>query len=332
MATLGSSNLTLADHAKILDPTGKVARVVELLDQMNAVYQDSVWKEGNLPTGHRVVVRKSLPSPSWRRLNQGVSPTKATTEQIDEYCGMLEDWSEVDKDLAELNGEVNAFRLQHARAHLEGIVQEWSSTFFYGNHDTAQEEFTGIAPRYASAASGDTIQNVIDAGGSQSDNTSIYLVGWGDPVYCVYPKGSKAGIFHENLGLQTVETSTGPGGGKMRAYQDHWQLKGGLCVEDWRFIVRIGSIDISSLIADGAGSSVKLMEYMLKAVHRLPRLEGITPAFYMNRTVGEMLDVQAMNKSNLYLMAGNEEGKRKLSFRGIPIRICDAITETESLV
>lgn len=332
MATLGANVLTLTDWAKQLDPNGRCADVAELLAQKNQILDDMVWQEGNLPTGNRIVVRTSLPSPSWRRLNEGVASTKATTAQVDEHCGMLEDWSEVDKDLAELNGNTAEFRMKQAAPHIEGLNQEFSQTLFYGNHLTAEKEFTGIAPRYATIGNTEG-QNMIDAGGSGSDNTSIYLVGWGpSTVYGIFPKGSKAGIMHEDLGLVTVQTSTSAGGSRMRAYQDHWQLKAGLCVEDWRYIVRVGSIDVSSLVADGAGASVKLMEYMLKAIHRLPNLEGIRPVFYMNRTVREMLDIQAMNKSNLLLNIGKEEGQLKTSFRGIPLATCDQIVETESLI
>jgi len=104
MSTLSTNVLTLADWAKRLDPDGKVPAIVELLAQTNDLLMDMQWIEGNLPTGHRTTVRTGLPTVAWRLLNQGVQPSKSTTAQIDEACGMLEAWSEVDKDLAMLNG------------------------------------------------------------------------------------------------------------------------------------------------------------------------------------------------------------------------------------
>src|SRR5207344_1383596 len=100
MPALGTGNLTLADQAKRTDSTGKVAAIVELLQQSNEILDDMVWKEGNLETGHRT----GVPAVAWRLLNQGVIPSKSTTAQIDEQAGMLEAWSEVDKDLIMLNG------------------------------------------------------------------------------------------------------------------------------------------------------------------------------------------------------------------------------------
>ena len=111
MATLSTSNLTLADWAKRSDPDGRVPIVAELLSQSNEILDDCVFKEGNLPTGERVVIRTGLPSVYWRALNQGIPNSKSTTAQIDEACGILEARSEVDKDLAMLNGNTAQFRL-----------------------------------------------------------------------------------------------------------------------------------------------------------------------------------------------------------------------------
>jgi len=194
MATLGSNVLTLADHAKRLDPDGKVPSIVELLSQSNEILDDMLWMEGNLPTGHRTTVRTGLPAVAWRLLNQGVQPSKSTTAQVDEQCGMLEAWSEVDKDLAMLNGNTAAFRLSEAQAFIEAMNQEMASTLFYGNAGLTPEEFTGLSIRYSDPAAVNG-QNVIDAGGSGSDNSSIWLVAWGgQTVHGIFPKGSKAGL------------------------------------------------------------------------------------------------------------------------------------------
>ena len=333
-ATLATTAATLMDWAKRLDPTGKIAKIVEMLEQTNEILNDMLWLEGNLPTGHRTTVRTGLPSVAWRLLNQGVAPSKSTTAQIDEQCGMLEAYGEVDKDLAELNGNTSEFRLSEAVAFVEAMNQEMAGTLFYGNSGTAPEEFTGLAPRYSSTTAGNG-QNVISGGGSGSDNSSIWLVVWGqNTVHGIFPKGSQAGIRHTDKGLQTVTTSgTGTfGGNKMEAYLDHWQWKAGIALRDWRYVVRIANIDISAVIADGAGATVKIMEYMLKAIHRIPAMNMGRPVFYMNRTLLEMLDIQAMNKANVYLNVGEEEGRRKVSFRGVPLRGNDQLLETEATV
>lgn len=331
MATLGNGVLTLTDWAKRLDPDGKTDKTVEILSQTNEILTDMLWKQGNLPTGERTSIRTGLPAVYWRMMNQGVPTSKSTTAQVDENCGLLEAWSEVDKDLAELNGNVNSFRLDEASAFLESMNQEMSSTLFYGS-SANPEEFVGFSNRYGDL-SADNAENIIDAGGTSTDNSSIWLVGWGqNTVHGIFPKGSNAGMDHEDMGLQTVETTAGIAGNRMRAYQDRWSWKAGLVVKDWRYAARIANVDISDIIADPDGSTTNLIELMLKAVHRLPTVNNVEPVFYANRTLNQMLDIQAMNKGNLHLKVGNEEGDRKLMLRGIPIRTVDSLTETEDRV
>lgn len=332
MSTLGANVLTLADWAKRLDPDGKVPSIVELLSQTNQLLDDMLWMEGNLPTGHRTTVRTGLPTVAWRLLNQGVQPSKSTTAQIDEQCGMLEAWSEVDKDLAMLNGNTASFRLSEAQAFIEAMNQEMASTLFYGNSGISAEEFTGLSVRYSDPAAVNG-QNVIDAAGAGSDNSSIWLICWGgNTVHGIFPKGSKAGLIHEDHGEVTVETTAGVAGTRMRAYQDHWQWKCGIAVKDWRYAVRIGSIDISNLIAKS--SAADLIELMIKSLHRIPTMGMGKPVFYMNRTVFQMLDIQRRDDviSGGGLIYKDVDGVLMPTFRGVPVRICDALTEAETAV
>jgi len=334
MGLLNANVATLADWAKRVDPQGKVPSIIELLGQTNEVLDDMLFGEGNLPTGHRTVVRTGLPTVAWRLLNNGVSSSKSTTAQIDEACAMLEAWSEVDKDLAELNGNTNDFRMSEATAFIEAMNQEMASTLFYGNSSVSPEEFTGLAIRYSdpTATNG---SHVIDAGGGDvADSSSIYLICWGSQtVQGIFPKGSQAGLVHEDLGLVTVENTAGIGNARMRAYQDHWQWKVGIALKDWRYVVRIGSIDMSALIAN-SGSQANLITLMVKAIHRIPFLKLGKPVFYMNRTVFEFLDIQRLASVSTGggITYDNVDGKIVPSFRGIPIKIVDALLETEALV
>ena len=330
MATLASNVATLADHAQRLDPDGKVPMIVELLRQRNAILDDMLWKEGNLPTGHRTTVRIGLPTVTARRLNEGVVPSKSTTAQIDEQCAMFEAISEVDADLVKLNGNDAGFRLSEAAAFIEAMNQTMAQTLFYGNAAVTPEYFTGFAPRYASL-SGSNAQNILNAGGAGSDNTSIWLIAWGEnTVSGIYPKASKAGLIHEDLGEQMIQTGVGIGTGRMKAFIDRWQWKCGLAVRDWRYAVRIANIDVSNLVTEsGAADLIKLM---IKAIHRLPDLSSGRPVFYCNRTVREMLDIQALSKAAYQLNIDNIDGKPVTKFRGIRIETCDQILETESVI
>ena len=328
-AVLSTGALTLADYMKRLDPNDRVARIIELLLQTNQILEDVPWLEGNLLTGHRTTVRTGLPQVFWRLLNQGIPTSKSHTAQIDEQTGMLEAYSQVDKDLAELGGNVNAVRLSEARPFIEAMNQELASTVFYGTAGSP-EEFIGLAPRYSALAGAGNSDNVLNAGGAGADNTSVWLIAWDEETLCgIFPKGSTAGIFHEDLGLETVENAGGVPGNLMRAYRDHWQWKAGVAVKDWRYAVRICNIDLSDL----AAGTVDLVNLMQDAEERLPNELG-RRAFYMNRTVRRNLRHLAHTevKAGGGLTYENIGGRRVTMFGTTPVRITDALLNAEAAV
>ena len=198
MAVLATTNPTLADVAAMLDPNGEIATIVEILKtSSNDVLSSLTFQEGNLPTGHQSSIRTGIPTPTWRKLYGGVQPTAGSVAKVVDSIGMLEDYAEVDKALADLNGNTAAFRLQEDTAHLQGMNDTMASTLFYGNEGITPEAFTGLSPRFNSLGAANGL-NIIDAGGTGSDNTSIWLVSWSDDTIAgIYPKGSKAGIVHE---------------------------------------------------------------------------------------------------------------------------------------
>jgi hypothetical protein len=330
MSVLATTHPTLLDITKRLDPQGKIDTIAEILAQTNEVLDDMVWLEGNLPTGHRTTVRTGLPTPTWRKLYGGVQPTKSTTVQVTDATGMLEAYAEVDKALADLNGNSAAFRLSEDRAHIEGINQEFASTLFYGNESTEPEAFTGFGARFndqAAANGGNILTDAATPDGT--DNTSIYLVVWGpNTVHGIYPKGSKAGLNMEDKGQVTIENVDG-NGGRMEAYRTHYRWDCGLSVRDWRYVVRI-NIDQENLVKNAA-SGPDLIDLMTQAVELIPSLSMGRPAFYVNRTVRSMLRRQIANKvAASTLTIEQVAGKHVTLFDGIPVRRCDAITNTES--
>lgn len=328
MATIGASKLTLLDHAKRLDPNGKIDVIAEILTQSNEILEDMPFVEGNLPTGHKTTVRSGLPSATWRMLNYGVQPSKSVTTQVTDTCGMLEAYAEIDKSLADLNGNSAEFRMSEDKAFLEGMNQSFAQTMFYGDTTINPERFGGLAPRYSStsAASG---ENIILGGGAGSTNTSIWLVVWGpNTIHGIYPKGSMAGIKTEDLGQQTLLDAAG---GRYEGLRSHYKLDVGLTVRDWRYVVRIGNVDVSALTKTGS-SGADIVDLMVQAIEKIRNLGMGTPVFYCNQTIKSFLRRQMVNKSNLCLNLEDLAGKKVLTFDGIPVKRCDQILSTESTI
>lgn len=352
MATLGTGALTYADWAKRIDDNGKIASIVEILSQTNEILMDMLVLQGNLTTGHKTTVRTGLPTATWRLLNYGIVPTKSTTAQIVDTCGNLEAESQLDVDVAKLNGNSAEFRLSESRGFLEGMNQQMASTLIYGSTAVNPERFTGLAPRYntVTTTSAQSAYNVIDAGGTGADNTSIWIVTWGEQTtHGIFPQGSTAGLQHQDMGKQRVQdtSQTFATGAYFWAWIDHYKWELGLTVRDWRYNVRIANIDVSDL---STGSAANLLNAIVRGLNRLPTTSaGVTSTqssdapsiqgsmgrtvIYCNRTIKTYLELQAMNKTNVLLQLVQAFGGQTVTtFRGIPVRTVDAITNAEARV
>ena len=330
MTTLAVTNPTLLDIAKATDPNGSIATIVELLAQSNDVLQDMTWVEGNLPTGNKTSQRTGLPTPTWRKLYGGVQPAKSTIAQITDNCGMLEAYAEIDRALADLNGNTAAFRMIEDAAHIEGMSQEQASTLFYGNEGTEPEAFTGLSPRFNSL-SAQNADNIIDAfSGSGGDLTSIWLCVWGPQTgFGIIPKGSKAGLQMTDKGQVTVENVDGAGG-RMEAYRTHYRWDAGLTIRDWRYFVRIANIDLSEL--DTIANTKNLINWMVMATERIPTLGKGRACWYVNRKIREKLRLGILERVSSNLSWETVEGKRVMTFDDIPVRRTDALVNNETRV
>lgn len=331
MAALAATNPTLLDLAKRSNPDGTIADVVELLNETNEILADMTFMEGNLPTGHRTTVRTGIPEPTWRKLYGGVQPTKSTTAQVTDNCGMLEAYAEIDKALADLNGNTASWRLSEERPHVEGMSQTMAETIFYGDETVYPERFTGLAPRYNRRSGFNAAENVLHGGGAGADNASIWLCVWGPNTgHGIVPKGSTAGIQMEDKGQVTIENADGSGG-RMEAYRSHYRWDAGLTIRDWRYFVRICNIDRSELNAAISGSSANLPSLMFDAIERIPNLGMGRPVFYMDRGIKSMFRKQlATLKDNV--TTEEVAGVRVDMWQGISLRRCDALSANEALV
>ncbi len=328
MATLGTRNLTLSDISKRKDPNGKIAKVVEIMMEDNEVLDDIVMKACNDGTTNKTTVRTGQPAPTWRKIYGGVQSTKSSTEQVVDSCGMCEALPEIDVDLVDKSGDKAATLLSEQIPHIQGMKEAVADTLFYGDTTVNPEQFMGLHERYNVLSTDKTKSgyNVFDAGGTGADNTSIWLVVWGEEtVHGIYPEGSEAGLSHKSLPTQLVDAT---GGGKFEAYVDKYKWDLGLCVKNWKGAGRICNIDVSNLV--GETSAADLIKLMIRLSERVKGAGK--KAFYMTETVRTMLRIQINDKANVNLTFDEVAGKKVLHFDGIPCRLCEAILETEARI
>lgn len=330
---------TLMDAARRSGSEDAV-RIVEVLHQTNDILDDIDWKECNSGMVHKTTLRTSLPTPVWRMLNRGVPTGKSTSKQISAGCGMLEIYAEVDKMQVSLaaRGQVDNASSNAAAAHalageneafIEGFGQELARVLLYGDPSKPQEP-VGLT-HYYNELGGETAKNIIDAGGTGSDNTSIWLVAWGDrSIHGIYPQGSKAGLSENFLGEVTL---TDEDGNMYQGYRTHYKWDNGLVVRDHRCAVRICNVDMAKLLT-GATGAADLVDLMATAKYRLPKkaIAGCRLAFYARPEILEVLDRQTRKTNNLMLDYSTVYGREVNTFRGIPIRTQEAILDSEARV
>tara|TARA_R110000772_G_scaffold227450_2_gene338216 strand:- start:1444 stop:2445 length:1002 start_codon:yes stop_codon:yes gene_type:complete len=332
MATIGATFFDLVDLYKRQDEKGNIAPVIEMLTQMNPVLDDAVAVECNSGQKHLHSVRAGLPAVTWGKLYQGVPNDKSRVSQVEDTTGFVEGLSTVDKRILTLAGsKAGAVRLSEAQSYLESMNQEVGTKMFYGNTASDPEQFMGFAPRFneKSAPNGNQI---VDAGGTGADNTSVWFVTWGDnQCQTLYPQGTKAGVTREDKGEQRVVDSNG---NAYYAKEEMFTWHIGLAVKDWRYVARVANIDVSLLQA----GSVDIYTFLRKAYYKLQsrRVAGGKMAIYCNREVLEALDAAAQNagaNDNFVRLSRSEiDGKEVLAYRGIPIRETDALLNTEARV
>ena len=346
MATLGQTTYsmpTLLDVAKRTDPDGSIPMIAEILEEFHPLMKLIPFKEGNLTTGHQHTLRTSLPTPTFRLLNQGVTPAKSTTGQVVDTCALLESRSHVDVEIANMNGNSAQFRMSEAKAFIQGMTNTWCDTLFTGDVSVNPEQFNGLQSRYFTLGTTYTTSTqMIDGGGTGSDNSSIWLLGLGmDSVFGIYPKGSQAGLEHMDRGIQTVADANNTGK-YFEAYVDVFKWKGGLAIKDYRYVVRICNIDYSNLLtaSNSSDSSANILKFMSQAIDYLPDSisSNVRPVFVMPRDVLSMLRIKMQDKSNLALGLSDVFGESvprhmmPVAYQGIPCLRSDSLGYAEATI
>ena len=239
---------------------------------------------------------------------------------------MLKAYSEIDEDLVLDNPNPAKFRLNQAKAHLEAMNQEMQTQIFYGQKKQG-DQFDGIANLYSSISNDKTKigYNVIDAGGTTGNLTSIYLVCWRDTgVSLIYPENGKAGLEHVDNGVIKAEA---PNGGKFNVYSDDYKWKLGVAVEDWRCSGRICNADARK---DLGIDLAKLMRHLVRRVKK--HAKGGKLFFYMNSDIIDAFEDQILDKNNIQFTMGEYLGEEVEMFKKIPLREIDQISLEEKKV
>lgn len=301
--------------------------ILELMNKNNDILNDIRWMESNLTDGHKTRIRTGLPAVYWRRLYKGVPVSKSEWAEVKEATSMLEARSVLDvKELALYADNARAYRASEDTAFLESMRQKVATTIFYGDSSKAKDEFNGLAMRYPSVNS----PNVVDAGGTGSKLTSLWLICWGErTVHGLYPKGSNAGLESKDLGETTVRDDDGL---EFEAVITRYNWNVGLAVRDWRAVVRVGNIDLDAITKkdEDGNFEVDLQALTIRAKNKMPINMRSQAIWYCNDEFLTALEIQSIDKGNVNLTYGEYFNAKAIPvLHGRPIRQSDAISTNE---
>jgi hypothetical protein len=295
-----------------LDVAKDGSKVAEVLTLKNSMLKDIPYTEMNEKTIHKESIRSYLPKPVYRKANQGLAPQKTGIQEATFTAAHFESRSQIDKAVAERGGKekVKMNRWNQAQGHLQGMANEHSTLMIYGSPAGEGNKTQGLADVYytVNTATSETAKQVVDAGGTGSDNTSIFFVNWGsDKIFGIYPAGTQAGMkrtdYSQGGNLVQIQMLDAAGNASnYYGYDEIFELDHGLVVKDFREASRVCNIDVSDLIAGNINAAV-LVDRMIEAV-----------------------------QSGGGLTFMNYGGEEVMSFNGLPIRIQDSILTTEARV
>lgn len=340
MAALGVSLVTMADVAKSLNK--QIGMVAEVLSQENAVLQDLPYMAMNMKTYHIEEIRSNLPGVYYRKANQPIPATKSTTEERQFNAAHFESKSVMDAKVAQRGGmdRVAYNRWNQGMGHVQAHAQEHAALFFYGSPASDPMKSPGLVDIYSTVdeAAEETANQVIDAGGTTGDNTSIYKLHFGErSIFGLYPEGTQAGLKRtdRSKGGQLVQiqgTDVDGNPGTFWGYEEDFEIDHGLCVKDYRQGSRICNID-PALLLSGVGAA-DLIDLMISADYKIHNPENGKGFWYVNRTIQAFLHKQALTKVGAGggLSFDNYQGKRVLMFLDCPVRRCDALLSSEDRV
>lgn len=346
-------NPTLKDIVDRTAPDGTVAKIIEAAEISMPLLRDATFIKANDGDGHQTTIRTGLPELAERRYNQGIKQTKSTTMPVREQLAMLEDLSAVDAKLAEKSGNVSAYRASERIAKLQAGHIWLGRNFIYGSPALSPDTFMGFAPRYSDKNSLAGSQ-IVDAGGTGTDNTSMYIVTWGgNGANFLYREGTTAGFEFKDMTPSGPELIDAPvqtaDRKKMRGYMDWMGVHIGLAVGDWASGARVANIDVSDLRDDPADGGADLIDLLIDAKWKLRTVQSLGVSYetgelvegktviYVNGVIGAALEKQARNHKHVDLrfeqiMGRDARSAFQLMYGDWEIKILDSISTAEARV
>jgi hypothetical protein len=324
MAILNMSDqmtaLEIVKRANAPDPY----HIIELMRLTNEMLIDVPAYEANNGTINVTLQRNIKPLGEHRIYNAGVGRAATQTTLIHDRIAVLEEYALVDELMLEHSGNIAQARQSEAVAIIKGMGLTQADTLIYGD-ESNPAEFAGLMNRRNSLTlpGGNQNPDVIDAGGTGANLTSMYICALGrDLFHLIYPKGSNSvGVTRTDKGMETVRDAAGK---EYEAYRDHYRAQYGISIRYPGAVKRIANIPATM-------SGDDLVDIILDVRRRMP-VGASTYVSYSNVDLLIKLDKAARDKVNVTYTAADPWGKEITHVRDIRCRQMDVILNSEAQV
>jgi len=322
---MADNRFTLLDVMKRINPDGTPARIIQLLAEENNLLNTMPFFPTNKETFHQITVQTGLPGAEFVGINEGVDATKGNTAQMTFDTGFIEMRDQIDDNLFEVSASPTSMMSMESLMKLESMSQLHTSTVFNGTLANPKS-FVGLSEYYSTSSTDPQNSgfNILNGGGTGTDNESIWLVCWGPMrVYGIFPKNIGTAGFQKIF--DGMHNAVAINGKTLRVWQSTYKWHAGLVVADWRSTVRIANLDISDLQASAPGATF-LTDLLVTAIERIRGVGPKSPQIYMSERMMTFLRLQIRKESNVNLTFENVAGRRVMMFDGIPVNKVDQLT------
>ena len=297
--------------------------IIEVLINKNDILSDLEYEAANNGGSHIYNRRAVNGAGSWRGINEGVAPTSSQTSLHEESLGIYENVASFDAHLLNL---VNAAQLrdQEVNNKIEDVGDQIADAVFYGTG--TDKKPLGLINReeYSSLSS----SQVVSADGTGSNISSIFVVtnDIRNGLFVAHAPQGAAGIVVDDIGIVSEGTTT-----KRRVQDIYVTWNGAVCVSHPLNIARVANVQTDST-SDSYWKSVNLS--IIDALAKIKSPIAGKTVIYVNRDVQAVMDKAAFVQGNMYWTPGAQGfgGQVVATFKGYPVKVCDAISSTEDSV
>lgn len=328
---------SLAEMGQFYMDSGRktLANFINLLAKDDPILDHAIFRQGQTLDGFQGKLISRLPEVYWTRLYKGVPYSKSGVATVKETARQLSTkWGADVREMRLYEGQAaqNAFRMLEGAQHIEALQQQAAETMFYGNPTENPDEFRGLAAHYPTRTS----PNVIDAGGTSGDMTSIWGIVWGEKLFHgFYPQNMPAGIQYQDKGIGEAFDDDG---NTYDAVRDQWDWYLGFFLANWRSVVRICNIPVEHLTVTDPTSAnyIDFQKLTVQAKNKIPVRYRRNMRWYCSETTATALELQNLTGSKVQLNLGQQFAAQGiddgLTLHRRPVYQCDSLLETESRI